>query len=251
MNRELTDVLIERLLAEVPISRAPDRLRADITTTTSRRRQRPPWLTSLKEPPMRYRSQLVAGSPTLRLAVVLAATSALTLAIGGAVIAGASPSPSAVPVPTVAPAWVTGTIQPVDGSCDRVDAKVDVGVRHSAYRCTDIWTASDPRLTGDASRPWNEDTYQTDGGEVSVGIEASHLQNEGGGWACWSAYVQQGATPAHGYMEGEFTCQGSGGYEGLTAVLATTPKTGSDVLEFVGLIFAGDLPVVPEAPPAE
>ena len=125
------------------------------------------------------------------------------------------------------------------------------GVRHSAYECTDTWTASDPRLTGDASRPWNEDTYQTDGGEVSVGIEASHLQNEGGGWACWSEYVQKGATPDHSIMEGEFTCQGSGGYEGLTAVLVTTPKTGSEALEFVGLIFAGDLPAVPEAPAAQ
>jgi hypothetical protein len=150
-----------------------------------------------------------------------------------------------------APAWVTGTIQPVDGSCSRQPAKDDVGVRHSAYECTDTWTASDPRLTGDASRPWNEDTYQTDGGEVSVGIEASHLQNEGGGWACWSEYVQKGATPDHSIMEGEFTCQGSGGYEGLTAVLVTTPETGTEALEFAGLIFAGDLPAVPEAPAAQ
>ncbi len=98
-------------------------------------------------------------------------------------------------VPPVAPTWVTGNIQPVDGSCSRVAAKDDVGVRHSAYECTDTWTASDPRLTGDVSRPWNEDTYQTDEGEVSVGIEASYLQNEGGGWACWSEYVAAGRHP--------------------------------------------------------
>ena len=48
--------LLERLLAETATSRAPDRLRADIASTTSRQRQRPPWLASLKEPPMRYRS---------------------------------------------------------------------------------------------------------------------------------------------------------------------------------------------------
>ena len=49
-------------------------------------------------------------------------------------------------------------------------------------------------------------------------------------------------------MEGEFTCQGNGGYEGLRAVLVTTPKTGSEALEFVGLIFSGELPPVPEPP---
>ncbi len=52
-------------------------------------------------------------------------------------------------------------------------------------------------------------------------------------------------------MEGEFTCQGNGGYEGLTAVLVTTPKTGSAPLEFVGLIFSGELPPVPEPPAAQ
>jgi hypothetical protein len=178
---------------------------------------------------------------------------ALVLATCGVVLvplSSAAQSGSPAASEDVAPTWVTGTIQPVDGSCSRLGASDDVGVRHSAYECTDTWTASDPRLTGDASRPWNEDTYQTDGGEVSVGIEASHLQNEGGGWACWFEYVQQGATPDHSILEGPFTCKGSGGYDGLMAVLVTTPKTGTEASEFVGLIFAGDLPAVPEAPAA-
>ena len=98
MNRDVrVEPLLERLLAETPTSRAPDQLRADIASATSRKRQRPPWLTSLKEPPMRYRSQLVVGSPTLRLAAVVAVTAVLTLALAGAVIAGASPEPSPVP----------------------------------------------------------------------------------------------------------------------------------------------------------
>ena len=40
----------------------------------------------------------------------------------------------------------TGSILPVDGSCSRLAGADDVGVRHSAYACTDTWTASDPRL---------------------------------------------------------------------------------------------------------
>jgi hypothetical protein len=85
---------LERLLAESPTSRAPDRLRADIASTTSRQRQRPPWLSTLKEPPMRYHSKLAVGSPTMRLAAVLAVAAALLLAIAGAVVGGASLLPS-------------------------------------------------------------------------------------------------------------------------------------------------------------
>jgi hypothetical protein len=195
-------------------------------------------------------STLVVSSPSLRLAMIVAATLSLMVALPGAVIASASPEPSPVNVLPASPSWVTGTIQPVDGSCSRLAAKVDAGITHSTYECTDTWTASDPRLTGEASRPWNEDTYETDDGVFSVGIEAAHLQNAGGGWACRSEYVQQGATPDHSILEGPFTCQGSGGYEGLTAVLATTPKTGTEASEFVALIFSGDLPASPEAPAA-
>src|SRR5262245_2503788 len=84
----------EQLLAETPTSRAPDRLRADIASSTSRQRQRSPWLATLKEPPMHYRSQLAVGSPTMRLAAVLAVAAALLLAITGAVVGGASVLPS-------------------------------------------------------------------------------------------------------------------------------------------------------------
>ena len=102
MNRDVrVEPLFERLLAETPTSRAPDRLRDDIAYTTSRQRQRPPWLATLKEPPMRYRSQLVVGSPALRLTAVLAVAAALLVALAGAVIAGASLLPSPVPVAPV------------------------------------------------------------------------------------------------------------------------------------------------------
>ena len=99
MNRDVrVEPLLERLLAETPTSRAPDRLRADIASATSRKRQRPPWLTSLKEPPMRYRSQLVVGSPTLRLTVALVVAAVLLLVFAGTVVAGAAllrtPGPS-------------------------------------------------------------------------------------------------------------------------------------------------------------
>ena len=150
----------------------------------------------------------------------------------------------------IAPTWVTGNIQPVDGSCDRGTVTSDAGVSRSSYECTATWTSSDPRLTGDAWGPWIEDAYQTDEGAISVGTEAHYLQNEGGGWACSSAYVIKGVTPTVPTTDNTLTCHGSGGYEGLTAVLIATP-TGEFALEFSGLIFSGDLPPVPEAPAAE
>jgi hypothetical protein len=150
----------------------------------------------------------------------------------------------------VAPTWVTGTIQPVDGTCSRGETTSDGGVTRSSYECSYTWTASDPRLTGDVRVPWNEATYQTDEGVIAVGIEAAYLRNEGGGWSCWYEYLAQGATPTEPVYDNTFTCAGNGGYEGLTAVVATTPTTGEFALEFVGLIFSGDLPPVPEASPA-
>jgi hypothetical protein len=199
---------------------------------------------------MRYRSQLVAGSPTLRLAAILAVTAVLTLAIAGAVTADASPAPS--PAPPIAPTWVTGTIQHVEGTCSRRDQKVDGGVIRSAYACTQTWTSSDARLSGGASFLWNEDTYQTDNGAISVGIDAHYVRNDGGGWACVDSFVAKGATPASELLtDTTFTCTGNGGYEGLSAVLVSKQAPDDLPEEFVGLIFAGDLPPLPEPPAAE
>lgn len=254
------DPILDRLLAEAPTLRAPDQLRIDITSATRRTRQRPPWLISLKEPPMRHRSQLVAGSPALRVAAVLAATVALTLAIGGAVIAGASPSPgpavlpSPDPSPTapVAPTWVTGSTAPVEGTCSQLDIASDEGAVRYRYACDETWTSTDPRLSGDVSRPWNEDVYRVDEGSYSVSIDAPYLRNEGGGWACIAEYLAKGSTPNQESLGAEtFTCTGNGGYEGLSAVLVSTWIPDSFANEFVGLIFSGDLPPVPEPPAAQ
>ena len=89
---------LERMLVDTASSRAPDRLRHDIAFVTSRARQRPQWLASLKEPSMRYRSSLVVGSPTLRLTVTMVVSAVLLLVLAGTVVAGAAllrtPGPS-------------------------------------------------------------------------------------------------------------------------------------------------------------
>jgi hypothetical protein len=159
---------------------------------------------------------------------------------------------SAAVTEEVAPTWVTGTIQPVDGTCARRAQAVDGGVTRSAYVCTQTSTSSDPRLTGNVTKSWSEDTYQTGEGPVSVGIDAHYLRNDDGGWRCSHGYVAKGSTPETQPLTGStFTCIGEGAYEGLTAVLVSEQVAGYFAEEFVGLIFSGDVPPAPGTPATE
>ena len=69
----------------------------DIARMSAREPQRRRWLADLRRPPMRYRSALVAGSPTVRLASVMALVALLLVVLAGAIVAGAS----LLPRPTV------------------------------------------------------------------------------------------------------------------------------------------------------
>ena len=62
-----------------------------------RERRWPRWLALIKEPPMRISSRVAVGSPTFRLASLMAITLALIIALGAAVVAGASLLPSPAP----------------------------------------------------------------------------------------------------------------------------------------------------------
>ncbi len=89
-----TDRDLQRHVAQVFADAAPvgdpDELLARVLSTTSRARPRPTWLANLKEPPMRFPARVAVGSPTFRLATILAVTLALILAAAGAVAGAAS-----------------------------------------------------------------------------------------------------------------------------------------------------------------
>jgi hypothetical protein len=186
------------------------------------------------------------------------AAAAIVFALGGVMLI-AQPFDRQANVPgaeikAVAPTWVTGSMQHVDGSCSETGSSNDGGFSRHSYECTFTWTSSDPRLTGEASDRWNEDTYQTDEGPIAVGMDASFLRNEGGDWACTNAYIVKGTDPLTQEVltdSSTYTCLGGGGYEGLSAVLASKPMEDSFSDEFVGLIYSGDLPPLPEPPAAE
>jgi hypothetical protein len=188
---------------------------------------------------------------------VKAITAAAIVAALGGVMLISQPfeQPGSVPgaeTEAVSPTWVTGSMQHVEDSCSETGFSNDGGFSRHSYECTFAWTSSDPRLTGDVSKRWNEDTYETDDGPISVGTDASFLRNEGGDWACSTGYLVKGSSPYEEDLSGSRTqtCVGSGDYEGLSAVLVSKPAEGfSD--EFVGLIFPGELPPLPEAPSVE
>jgi hypothetical protein len=244
------DTRLERLLAEVPISRAPDQLRADIASATSHRRQRPPWLTNLKESPMRYRSQLVVGSPTLRLAAVLAVTTALLLIIAGVVVAGASPVPSPVPVPPAAVgegwAFFSGTVQydgqpvPQPGLVQTTFEQngLSVTTGEPCFQAATIQT-SDPRMSGQRTACVNSVTESgTDNGLDALLMT---ITNDAGVWTCplYDIYLTDAGGTSHGSASGP--CEGAGEYAGFRAWIVFS---GSN--DVYGFINSGDGPPMPE-----
>ena len=87
------DVRFERLFAdglhESAPRRAPDRLRTTIKAQTAEVRPRARWWALIKEPTMRTNNRLAVGSPTARVAAIMAATLLAAVMIIGAGIAGA------------------------------------------------------------------------------------------------------------------------------------------------------------------
>ena len=116
-----------------------------------------------------------------------------------------------------------------------------------------MWTSSDPRLTGEVARRWNDDYYQTAEGTVNVDVDAAYLLNDDGGWTCSNTSLLRGQGYGAELVGGPaytYTCTGSGGDAGLSAILVPQTTSGNNE-EFVGLIFSGDFPPLPEPPATE
>ena len=190
---------------------------------------------------------------------------ALVFAIGG-VLFIAQPFQQQGTVPgaeaeAIAPTWVTGDIR-ASGSCSGPDIvwDGDIGRSRNAECSPQRWTSSDPRLTGDVTRRWNADIYQTDEDALWVSMGVAYLRNDDGGWACSSSDLLRGirTTGAGTTVEEEmvnggtttFECVGDGGYEGLSALLVSELTVGFNE-EFSGLIFSGAFPPLPEPPATE
>ena len=184
------------------------------------------------------------------------AAGALVFAIGGVLLVaqpfdqqGTAPGAEAEEAAT----WVTGDIGFAPGCVGPDSLEMEGGVLRSRnIECSpQAWTSSDSRLTAEVARRYNEDTYQTDEGSISVGTETADLQNAGGSWACSTVSLFEGSGSSSQRVTGDtVTCKGDGGYIGLSAVLIIE-QAGTRSEAFSGLIFSGDLPPMPEPPAAE
>jgi hypothetical protein len=182
---------------------------------------------------------------------------ALVFALGGALFVAQPFDQQGGGVPgaeaeAVAPTWVTGDIRFAPGCSGPDSSEMDGDVlRVRNIECSpQTWTSSDPRLTAEVARRYNEDTYQVDEGSISVGTDTADLRNDGGGWACSTISLLEGSGDTSQRVTGDtVTCTGDGGYAGLSAVLIIEQVGRSE--GFSGLIFYGDIPPLPEAPAAE
>ncbi len=180
---------------------------------------------------------------------------ALILALGSALLiaqpSGQQGSEPAAEGDAVDPTWITGHVQPAP-SCSEPPPVADGAVLRSRdVECSpQTWTSSDPRLAGAVSRRWNSDTYQTDEGPITVEMGAAYLRNADGGWACLNRYLGWSGMDQADSDPETYTCVGDGDYDGLSAILVLTGAGGYSE-DFVGLIFSGDFPPVPEPPAAE
>ena len=232
----------------------------DILALTARTRQRRAWL------PIQ-RSTFPSGAPgalrgvatwrlpsmtsTIRYAAVATVATALGLAVAP-LLSGpgpsqilASPAPSRMPF--AEPALVTGTIAPSNG-CVHPTTTVEKGVRihHRGYTCEpQVWTTSDPRLSGTASVRWNADSYQTDDGDATINVGVTVVTTVDGGWLCTSTPLLTRGSDLFGIQVNpdRSSCTGQGAQEGLVAIvsvdMATTPAT------IEAVIVDADLPPSP------
>jgi hypothetical protein len=258
-------------LASMAGTGTPDYL-DDVLRRSVRTRQRRAWLPFQRSVFPDRAPHERAGSTTGRfqhmtfLKYAAVATIAVAVGLGVApylsspspyLSAGPSPSVAASvvpsPDPALASAWVTGTITLASTCTDAtMTVEKDVGLHYRGFRCEpQTWTTSDPRLTGTAVSTWNTNVYFAGGDGITVNAGTYDVRNDGGGWLCHYAdalgHGMGGVTGGTSDNDETVTCLGSGGYEGLTAIIANDWTT--DPVSLKGLIFPGEAPPIPDHAP--
>ena len=118
------------------------------------------------------------------------------------------------------------------------------------WHSSDQWSATDPRLSGTATRRATEQWWPN-GGDRSLypvfEAYAVEVVNDEGRWVG----TARGAGPLGG--QGYLTLTGEGGYDGFTAVVVNDPTDSDDdgITTKVAVIIEGELPPFPELPAAE
>mgnify|MGYP001813099275 CR=1 FL=1 len=174
----------------------------------------------------------------------------LTLVAGivAGMVGGASVVAVAQDDAAPAASWVTGTVTYAP-SCSTPSGELVGEVRQDrGYRCNpQRWSSDDPRLEGETTVVWNADVYTLDEGSISVTTMAWDIRGETGGWSCnYPVGLERGSGLYTTNIQGtdRILCTGSGANDGLTAVLIA--DWGAAPKSFEGLVFAGEVPPMPE-----
>jgi hypothetical protein len=200
----------------------------------------------------------VIGRTTTMFTPVKAVTAgAIVFALGAFLIAqpfeqdGMAPGAEAEPVEAT---WITGESFWAPSCTGPESVEIIAGVQQErGYLCESTrYEASDPRFTAEGSWRWSADTHDTEEGRRVVIHGADYLTNEGGGWTCpvYDLASTSGSIPNAYSTGGIQLCVGTGGYEGLSALLVW-PEANTSTNPFMGLIFSGDVPPLPDPPAAE
>jgi hypothetical protein len=127
-------------------SAPPARALDQILTATSRQRPMPRWLALIKEPPMRLSSRVTVGSPTARLAALLAAAILISVLGAGAVVTGASYLAGAGPL--IVDPSDPSAFQTITAAVDKAEDGDTILVRPGTYR-ESITISEDISLQGE------------------------------------------------------------------------------------------------------
>ena len=201
--------------------RLPDDFYDDIHAFASRTRQRPEWLALIKEPPMRIDSTLGVGSPTARVAILVATTLLMALLGVGALVAGAQ-SPSPAPPEVVTLSFFSGTQAEAPGvraSSRTRRARSSVAstqARGTSWGCQTV-TTDDPRFSGETTYIWNTDAVNSPGGSGEISAVRQRIENEAGAWEGTLTELQVGSE----FHESAGWLVGEGAYDGLAAYVMT------------------------------
>jgi nitrous oxidase accessory protein NosD len=144
------DARFERLFAdglhELAPRRAPDRVRTTIRAQTGETRPRARWLALIKEPTMRTNNRLAVGSPTVRVAAIMAATLLAAMMIIGAGIAGAQLFAASGPI--IVDASGDGHHTTIQAAVDAAEDGDEILVRPGTY-AEEITIEKDVTVRGD------------------------------------------------------------------------------------------------------
>ncbi len=174
------------------------------------------------------------GGPVMGLKTTLIAAVAVGLVAGSTIGAVAQDD-------SMAPAAVTGTSTGFEKLTEGSREWVDGALRGEGLMYATTWEASDPRLSGAVALTANRDEYDQE--EMAVIAASAAVENDDGRWAGSGTYLE-------GEELGEtwtLVMQGQDAYEGLTALVVMGPGGRS----FAAAIFPGEMPKLPEEPPAE